>query len=54
VFIGGVEDWITERLDERDGERLAREAALDRERAQLAELDRSRERHPAEYRALVA
>ena len=52
-FIGSVEDWLGERLVERDGERQEREAAVVRARAKLADLDRQRERHLAEYRKQV-
>jgi hypothetical protein len=48
-----VDDWIAERVAERDGERREREAALERQRATLAKLDRERDRHLVEYRKQV-
>jgi DNA invertase Pin-like site-specific DNA recombinase len=53
-FTGSVEDWIAERLADRDQDRRAREAAVERARAQLDELERSRDRHLAVYERLVA
>jgi site-specific DNA recombinase len=53
-FVGSVEDWLAERVDERDGERKQRQRALDRLRAQTADLDRKRDRHVVEYEKLVA
>jgi hypothetical protein len=44
VFIGSVESWIAERVQERDVEQAEREAAVGRERARLADLDPDRER----------
>jgi hypothetical protein len=37
VFIGSVEDWITERAQERNADQVEREAAVDRERARPAQ-----------------
>ena len=54
VFVGSVEEWIGEQVAERGEEQLARAAALGRDRDRLADLDRQRERHLAEYRKLVA
>lgn len=52
-FIGSVEDWIGEQVAECADERREREAALERDRARLTDLDRLRERHLAEYRRQV-
>ncbi len=43
VFIGSVEDWITERVQERSTELQAREKTLGRERDRLGELELQRE-----------
>ena len=53
-FVGSIEDWLAERVNERQNERQAGEVALQRQRAQLVNLDRARKRHLAEYRKLVA
>jgi DNA invertase Pin-like site-specific DNA recombinase len=53
TFVGSVEDWVVERLAERDGERHAREASLTHYRARLRTLETQRQRHLAEYRKLV-
>ena len=42
-FIGSVEDWITERVQERSTELQAREKTLARERGRLGELERQRQ-----------
>jgi site-specific DNA recombinase len=52
-FVGSVEGWLAERVDERRRERRERERALERQRAELGELDRVRDRHLAVYRKLV-
>jgi DNA invertase Pin-like site-specific DNA recombinase len=52
-FVGSVEDWLAEKVQERSDEQRRREDLLDRERAALDDLDRSRERHLAQYRDLV-
>jgi DNA invertase Pin-like site-specific DNA recombinase len=54
VFVGSVEDWIAVQVAEGEDEQQARAAAIGRERDRLADLDRHRERHLAEYRRLVA
>jgi len=54
TFIGSVEDWLGERAAQRTVEQQQREAVLDRERAALADLDKQRTRHFAEYDKLVA
>jgi hypothetical protein len=53
-FVGSAEAWVQEQVNHRSAEQQAREAAIDRDRAALADLDRQRERHFAEYRAMVA
>src|SRR5215218_2795945 len=53
-FIGSVETWLAQRVEERNDERRDREAALERQRARLRDLDRQRERHLATYRELHA
>jgi hypothetical protein len=52
-FIGSVEEWIATKLNERTDEQQMREAAIDRERAVLADIDQRRDRHFAEYRTMV-
>lgn len=52
-FVGNLHDWAAERLDAHHAEHEAKEAAVERERAALAALDRQRERHLAEYDRLV-
>ncbi|MGH2963834.1 MAG: recombinase family protein [Solirubrobacterales bacterium] len=52
-FVGSVEEWIAGRVEERDDERQVREAALERQRQQLRDLDRRAERFRAEWRRLV-
>jgi hypothetical protein len=54
TFIGSVEEWLRERAAQRTVEQQVREAAIDRERAKLADLDKQRARHFAEYDKLVA
>jgi DNA invertase Pin-like site-specific DNA recombinase len=53
TFIGSVEGWIAERLEERQSEGRQREAALVRARAKLADLDRLRDRAYGMYRQLL-
>jgi DNA invertase Pin-like site-specific DNA recombinase len=53
VFVGSVETWICEHAEARSEDRKRQEEALERQRDALAEQDRSRERHLAEYRRLV-
>jgi DNA invertase Pin-like site-specific DNA recombinase len=53
-FVGSVEEWISDRLAERDRERRTRETALERQRGQLRELDRKRTLYVAEYERLMA
>ena len=53
LFIQHTEDWLAAQLKERDGERQAREVALNHERQRLADLDRQREGLLAQYRELV-
>ena len=48
TFVGSVEGWIKDRLQERAGERTAREKALVLLRTALADLDRKREQRIAE------
>ncbi len=52
-FVGSVEGWLQEQVGKRSDERREREAALERQRVKLSDLDRQRDRHLAEYRALV-
>jgi hypothetical protein len=51
--IGSVEGWIEDRLSAADSERVHRQQILDRERDQLVQFERTRERHFAQYRAMV-
>ena len=53
TFIGSVESWIIEQVDQREDEHEQRLDAIKRERRKLAELDASRERHFAQYTKLV-
>jgi DNA invertase Pin-like site-specific DNA recombinase len=53
-FIGSVEVWLAEKVQERSDEQRRREAAVQRERAALDGLDLKRERLFSEYEALVA
>lgn len=54
TFVGSVEDWLREKAAERTVEQEQREASIDRERGALADLDKQRARHFAEYDKLVA
>ena len=54
VFVGDVADWIAELLDRRSSDQAGHAATVDRERAALADLDRTREQLMAEYRRQVA
>jgi DNA invertase Pin-like site-specific DNA recombinase len=54
VFVGSVEGWMGEQVEQRTVEHRAREAALNEERKALAALDRERELHVAEFRRQVA
>jgi DNA invertase Pin-like site-specific DNA recombinase len=53
-FVGTVEDWLRQQASERDRGALTREAQLDRERAELAEIDRKRSLVFADYERMVA
>ena len=53
VFVGSVEDWLREKASEQTVEQKQRMSLIDRERAVLADLDRQRDLHLAEYRRLV-
>ena len=54
AFVGSVEDWLTERVNERQDERREREAACARMRAKLTDLERLRERASDVYREALA
>lgn len=54
VFVGQAEAWIDEQVQQRGAEHDNRIAALERERAMLADLDRQRDRQMTEYRRMVA
>jgi hypothetical protein len=53
AFVGSVEKWIGEQVNARSAEHEQRVAAVERERKSLADLDRQREAHMAEYRRMV-
>lgn len=54
TFVGPVDSWIAEQLGRRSAEQATREAVLKRERDLLADLDRQREQHFAEYRKMIS
>lgn len=53
VFVGSVEQWLSEQVNARHAEHKARMAAVERERQALADLDRQREQHMAAYSRMV-
>ncbi|MFL5782437.1 MAG: recombinase family protein [Thermoleophilaceae bacterium] len=52
-FIGSVEDWLAELVNERQAERHAHEAAVERHRSRVAKLEAERGRRFADYRRLA-
>jgi DNA invertase Pin-like site-specific DNA recombinase len=52
-FVGSVEDWLQGKVAERDVEQQARQVEVNRQRAALAALDRTREKLLAEYDRMV-
>jgi len=53
AFMGSVKEWINTRLNAVDGEQRKREVGVAQQQAQLAELERKREKLYAEYIRLV-
>ncbi len=51
--MGGVEEWLQGKVAERNVEQQARQGELDRQRAALAALDRTRDKLLAEYDRMV-